>query len=93
MLPESVLDQFRAAFWHSQDQNGSFWSEEVHVGPFRTANCTVATCHVPFRTEELVLEHKVAFDRGSARNRFAVANPLAIPRFGLPTKLQTLALS
>ena len=25
------------------DQNAAFWHEEVHFGPFRSANCTLAT--------------------------------------------------
>ena len=58
VLSESVLDQngpkwskmtilvkmtlFRTGFQHSRDQNGPFWPEEVHFGPFRSANRTLA---------------------------------------------------
>ena len=32
---------FRTGFLHSRDQNGPFWPEEVHFGPFRSVNRTL----------------------------------------------------
>ena len=37
------IRNFRTGFWHSQDQNGPFWSILVYSGPFRSANRTLAT--------------------------------------------------
>ena len=52
VLVEMTL--FRTGFWHSRDQNGPIWPEEVHLGPFRSANRALAIPE-PLTAEEIAV--------------------------------------
>ena len=62
------------------DQNGPFWSKEVHFGPFRSANRTLASPDSQIvLTEARLLKHHLHFHGNRGEKRLALPDSVLIP--------------